>query len=62
MPDDNRFTFGLIHDIAQVLQDHGYRCPAPQEGGDRARGRALLALADLCRAFEGTDTHTGGAQ
>ncbi|MBB4929189.1 hypothetical protein F4561_005609 [Lipingzhangella halophila] len=56
MPDDPRFTFGLIHDVFQTLEKHGYQLPE----SDRARGEAVLALANLCRTYEDHPTQSGG--
>src|SRR5690606_30624843 len=53
--EDPRFTIGLFHDVLKVLEVHGYRAP---QGDSRVYAAALLALADLVRAFEGR----GGAR
>lgn len=58
IPDDNdpRFTYGLIHDVTQVLEAHGYRLPGDSDSArHRALGRTLMVLLDLTRAYEGRD-------
>lgn len=49
---DDRFTYGLFADVADVLERHGYARP---DGDTRnaATGAALGALSTLVRAFEG---------
>ncbi|QDY10231.1 hypothetical protein FJK98_26355 [Micromonospora sp. HM134] len=39
--EDSRFTFGLVHDVAQVLAAHGY---PPMTGPYDGCGADLLAL------------------
>ncbi|MFI7709382.1 hypothetical protein [Nonomuraea sp. NPDC049480] len=45
---DDRFTWGLIVDVFDVLTAHGYR-----RHSDRATGAAVGVLGDLCRVYEG---------
>lgn len=57
-PTDDRFNMGLIYDITQVLDKHGYRTPGPGPDGDesaknRAHGSLLSNLYRLVREFEG---------
>jgi hypothetical protein len=57
-PTDPRFNMGLIYDINQVLERHGYRRPEPGPGGDespknRAYGSLLSNLYRLVREYEG---------
>lgn len=51
--DDTRFTAGLLYDVQQVLERHGYRLPADQNARRHARGTAMGHLLRLVRAFEG---------
>jgi hypothetical protein len=46
---DPRFTWGLIMDVFDVLERHGYR-----KGDDRHTGRAIGILGDLVETYEGT--------
>lgn len=57
-PADPRFNLGLIYDITQVLEKHGYRPPAAGPDGDesaknRAHGLLLANLSRMVREFEG---------
>lgn len=45
---DNRFTAGLVFDVLDVLERHGYT-----KADDRSVGIAYGFLADLVRAYEG---------
>lgn len=45
---DERFSWGLIHDIVDVLERYGY-----ERGGDRAVGRMVEHLFELVAAYEG---------
>lgn len=49
---DRRFTHGLIFDIVEVLERHGYALPAG-DASNSAMGGAALAIGDLVRAYEG---------
>ncbi|MBA9001988.1 hypothetical protein [Thermomonospora cellulosilytica] len=50
---DSRFTVGLIYDVFQVLERHGYQRPVDENDRNRATGRSAAALLRLVRAFEG---------
>lgn len=57
-PTDPRFNLGLVYDITQVLERHGYRAPAAGPDGDesaknRAHGLLLANLSRMVREFEG---------
>lgn len=57
-PADGRFNLGLVYDITEVLEKHGYRTPEPGPDGDesaknRAYGSMLANLYRLVREFEG---------
>ncbi|MDT0303989.1 hypothetical protein [Streptomonospora wellingtoniae] len=54
MPEDSRFTFGLIADVTTVLESHGYHRP-DDASGNRALGSAVATLARLCADYEGRD-------
>lgn len=45
---DERFTWGLICDVFQVLTSHGYLRHSHQ-----ATGAAVGTLGELCRVYEG---------
>jgi hypothetical protein len=49
---EDRFTIGLISDVGDVLEKHGYRRP---EGDDAnlAIGKSVAALLNLVETFEG---------
>jgi hypothetical protein len=47
---DTRFTWGLIIDVMEVLERHGY-----VKGDNDAVGRATGTLLKLTREFEGRD-------
>jgi hypothetical protein len=47
LPDDGRFTRGLIHDLTKVLKAHGYDDAAAHYAD------VLIAAGDLCNAIEG---------
>ena len=49
MNGDDRQTWGLIIDVLDVLEKHGYR-----RGDDRHTGRAVGLVGDLARIYEGT--------
>jgi hypothetical protein len=56
MNDDERQTWGLIIDVLDVLEKHGYR-----RGDDRHTGRAVGLVGDLARIYEGTQEAPAGA-
>jgi hypothetical protein len=43
-----RFTWGLIIDVFDVLERHGYR-----KGDDQHTGRAVAMLLDMVETYEG---------
>lgn len=45
---DERFTWGFIIEVLDVLEKHGYR-----KASDAAGGRAVGILGDLVEAYEG---------
>jgi hypothetical protein len=45
---NERFTWGLIMDVFDALEKHGYR-----KGDDRHTGRAIGILGDLVETYEG---------
>lgn len=47
---DTRFTVGLLYDVFAVLKAHGYTAP---NNNPSATGKAMLAVGDLVKAFEG---------
>jgi hypothetical protein len=49
MTSDDRITSGLIHDILDALERHGYT-----RGDDLHAGRAIGLIGDLARICEGT--------
>jgi hypothetical protein len=49
--EDDRFTFGLIVDIIDVLEQHGFSRPI--EDRDAVLGRTLGVLFELTETFEG---------
>lgn len=55
--DDPRFTMGLIHDVTEVLEAHGYHLPDTGVSRHVALGRSVTALLALVRAYEGTDVN-----
>lgn len=56
MNGDDRQTWGLIIDVLDVLEKHGYR-----RGDDRHTGRAVGLVGDLARIYEGTQEAPAGA-
>jgi len=52
MTDDNRLTFGLINDVLDVLERHGYR-----ERDNLHTGRAVVLIGDLASAYTGRDSN-----
>ena len=55
MTSENRITPGLIYDITDALERHGYR------GDDQHADRAIGLMADLARIWEGTQDHPADA-
>jgi hypothetical protein len=57
MTSEDRFTWGLILDVLDVLERHGYH-----KYDDQHTGRAVGVIFDLARTYEGTaETHPGPA-
>ena len=56
MSEDRRQTWGLIIDVLDVLEKHGYR-----RGDDQHTGRAVGLVGDLARIYEGTQEAPVGA-
>ena len=57
MNGDDRQTWGLIIDVLDVLEKHGYR-----RGDDQHTGRAVGLVGDLARIYEGTQETPAGAR
>ena len=57
MNGDDRQTWGLIIDVLDVLEKHGYR-----RGDDRHTGRAVGLVGDLARIYEGTQETPDGTR
>jgi hypothetical protein len=53
---DRHHTWGLIIDVLDVLEQHGYR-----QADDQHTGRAVGLIGDLARIYEGTQDAPGGA-
>ena len=57
MTSEDRFTWGLILDVLDVLERHGYH-----KYDDQHTGRAVGVIFDLARTYEGTpETRPGPA-
>ncbi len=56
MTSDHRVTPGLIHDIVDALERHGY-----SRRDDLHAGRAISLIGDLARIYEGTRDHPATA-
>jgi hypothetical protein len=54
--DDNRFTWGLIIDVLDALEKHGYH-----RGDNQHVGGAVGLIAPLTRAYEGNQEQPGSA-
>lgn len=54
--EDNRFTWGLIIDVLDALERHGYR-----RGDNQHVGGAVELIAPLVRAYEGNQEQPGSA-
>jgi hypothetical protein len=57
MTDDHRQTWGLIMDVLDVLEKHGYH-----RGDDLHTGRAAGLVGDLARIYEGAQEAPAGAR
>ncbi|SET43998.1 hypothetical protein [Nonomuraea wenchangensis] len=57
--DDDRFTFGLVSEVIDLLERHGYQRPTEEHARNLATGRTLGALLDLVRVFEGRQDSLG---
>jgi hypothetical protein len=56
MPDDERFTWGFILEVLDVMERHGYR-----RSDNQHTGQALGLIRDVARIYEGTlDAPRGG--
>ena len=55
MSPDRRHTWGLIIDVLDVLERHGYR-----QADDQHTGRAVGLIGDLARIYEGTQETPAG--
>ena len=53
---DHRMTYGLIHDILDALERHGYI-----RGDDQHAGRAIGLIGDLARIYDGTQDYPASA-
>ena len=56
MSNDSRHNWGLIIDVLDVLEQHGYR-----QADDRHTGRAVGLIGDLARIYQGTQDAPAGA-
>jgi hypothetical protein len=56
MTSDHRITSGLIADVLDALERHGY-----VRGDDLHAGRAIGLIGDLARIYEGTRDHPATA-
>ena len=56
MSSDRRHNWGLIIDVLDVLEQHGYR-----QADDQHTGRAVGLIGDLARIYEGTQEAPAGA-
>jgi hypothetical protein len=55
MISDHRITSGLITDVLNALDRHGYG-----QGDDLHAGRVIALIGDLTRIWEGTQDHPAG--
>ena len=55
MTSDHRIGLGLITDVLDVLERHGYA-----RGDNEHAGRAIVLISDLARIYEGTQDHPSG--
>jgi hypothetical protein len=56
MTSDYRITPGLIHDILDALERHGY-----YRSDDQHADRAIGLIGDMARVYEGTQDYPAGA-
>jgi hypothetical protein len=56
-PSAREITFGLVFDVIQVLDDHGYQRPTEPTARHRSWGRIACAISDLIQAYTGQDHH-----
>lgn len=49
----DRFTAGLLFEVFEVLERHGYARPVEEAARNQATGRAFSALFQLVQDFEG---------
>ena len=56
MTSDHRVTPGLVHDIVDALERHGY-----YRSDDLHADRAIGLIGDLAGIYEGTQDHPAGA-
>jgi hypothetical protein len=56
MSADSRHNWGLIIDVLDALEQHGYR-----QADDQHTGRAVGLIGDLARIYEGTQEAPAGA-
>jgi two-component SAPR family response regulator len=57
--DDDRFTFGLVSDVIDLLERHSFQRPTEEHDRNLATGRTLGSLLDLVRVFEGRQDSLG---
>jgi len=55
---DRRMNYGLVYDITQVLEQHGFAAPKDERAA-RAMGRSVRIIYELTRAYEGIDQEDG---
>ena len=55
MSSARRHNWGLIIDVLDVLEQHGYH-----QADDQHTGRAVGLIGDLARIYEGTQDHPVG--
>lgn len=51
--EDPRFTFGLIHEVFQALERHGYRAPDVGRRRNHAIGSAIMSLRQVVEDYQG---------
>ena len=52
---DPRFTMGLLFEVFELLERHGFKRPAEGLAANHATARALVELLRLVEAFEGKE-------
>jgi hypothetical protein len=50
---DPRLTLGLLADVINLLEQHGFALPTETSARNRAHADTLVAVYRLARAFEG---------